>query len=153
MQKYWVTVDDEGTTRWFKDAKCTVIHREGAPAIEYADGTKAWWLNGLRHRTDGPSIEFANGTKEWYQNDQLHRTDGPAMEYANGGKSWFLNGKLHRTDGPAIQWPGHPLGDKSWFLNGKHLTEQQHQAQTAPIQEMTVADIEAALGKRVKIIK
>ena len=104
MQKYWVTVGDSGTTRWYKDAKGTVLHR-----------------------TDGPAIEYTNGDKSWYMNDQRHRTDGPAIEYTDGYKVWYLN--------------------------GTRVTEQQHQAQTAPVQEMTMAQLEAALGKRVKIIK
>jgi hypothetical protein len=35
------------------------------PAIEWADGTKEWYINGQLHREDGPAIEWANGTKEW----------------------------------------------------------------------------------------
>ena len=153
MNKYFVTVDAKGTTRWYKDAKGTVLHRTDGPAIEWANGYKSWWLNGRLHRTTGPAIEYADGSKNWYLNGRLHRTTGPAIEYADGSKNWYLNGRRHRTDGPAIQWPGHPLGDNRWFLNGKHLTEQQHRDLTAPIQEMTVAEIEKALGKRVKIIK
>ena len=104
MQKYWVTVDDVGNIAWYKDAKMIITHRVGGPAIEYASGTKAWFLDGQRHRTDGPAIEWVNGTKGWY-------------------------------------------------LNGQQLTEQEHAHRVNPAQEMTVADIEAALGKRVKIVK
>jgi thermostable 8-oxoguanine DNA glycosylase len=32
------------------------------------DGTKCWLLNGELHREDGPAIEYANGYKEWYLN-------------------------------------------------------------------------------------
>ena len=46
------------------------------------------------HRTNGPAIEYANGTKYWYQNGVCHRTDGPAVEWDSGGKSWFIDGKL-----------------------------------------------------------
>ena len=127
IQKYFVEVDTYGYTRWYKDQACTTLHRLGGPAVTHVSGTCTWVVDGQAHREDGPAAIRADGTKEWYQNDQLHRTDGPAMEYANGGKSWFLNGTI--------------------------LTQQQHQAQTAPVQEMTMADIEAALGKRVKIIK
>ena len=31
-------------------------------------GTKSWWLNGKCHREDGPAMEFADGTKAWYRN-------------------------------------------------------------------------------------
>ena len=33
------------------------------------------------HREDGPAIEGANGSKYWYLNGKLHREDGPAIEY------------------------------------------------------------------------
>ena len=57
IKKYYVTVDEEGTTCWYKDAKCTILHRENGPAVECADGDKFWHQNGQRHRTDGPAIE------------------------------------------------------------------------------------------------
>ena len=127
MQKYWVTVDDKGNTRWYKDANCTVFHRVGGPAVEYADGDKFWYING-----------------------KLHRTTGPAVEYADGDKSWWLNGLRHREDGPAVECANRT---KAWWLNGEHLTQEEHLRRTIPAQEMTVADIEKLLGKRIKIIK
>ena len=104
IKKYYVTVDEEGTTCWYKDAKCTILHRENGPAVECADGDKFWHQNGDLHRTDGPAIEYASGTKRWY-------------------------------------------------INGDHLTEAEFLAATQPVVEMTVADVEKLLGKRVKIIK
>jgi len=104
IKKYYVTVDEEGTTRWYKDAKCEVFHRENGPAVEYADGTKLWLHNGNRHRDNGPAFEFANGEKRWY-------------------------------------------------LNGVQLTEAEFLATTQPVVELTVADIEKLVGKRVKIIR
>ena len=46
---------------------------------------------------------WANGDKAWYLNGKRHREDGPAYESANGDKFWYLNGKLHREDGPAYE--------------------------------------------------
>jgi len=37
-------------------------------------------------------LEFASGTKEWWVKGKLHRTDGPAVEHSNGFNTWFLNG-------------------------------------------------------------
>ena len=91
IKKYYVTVDEKGTTRWYKDAKCTILHRENGPAVEWAGGTKSWYQNGQLHRTDGPAIEHSIGTKEWFQNGQRHRIDGVAIDYANGCKRWFIN--------------------------------------------------------------
>jgi len=40
-------------------------------------------------------IEFADGDKAWFINGKRHREDGPAIEEANGGKAWFINGKRY----------------------------------------------------------
>ena len=74
------------------------------------------------HREDGPALEEADGSKFWYLNGKLHREDGPAVEYPDGSKSWCLNGIRHREDGPAIE---HPDGTKEWWLNGKEFTEKE----------------------------
>ena len=87
--KYRIEVDKCGTRRYFNNAD--KLHRTDGPAVEYTDGDKFWWQNGLLHRTDGPAIERANGTKEWFQNGHRHRIDGVAIDYANGCKRWFIN--------------------------------------------------------------
>jgi hypothetical protein len=115
----------------------------------YADGRKVWWLNGKRHREDGPAVEYSGG-KDWWLNGKRHREDGPAVEYSNGGKDWWLNGKRHREDGPAVELSG---GRKSWWLNGKHLTEEEFNKRMTPTVEMTMAQINEALGKNVKVVK
>jgi len=125
MKTYKVTVDHKGTIYWYneKDQR----HCEHGPAIEFADGTKFWYINNQLHREDGPAIERANGSKEWYINDKQHREDGPAVEYADGRKEWYINGKL--------------------------LTEQEFIKRTQPVVELTMQDIETLVGKRVKIVK
>ena len=150
IKKYYVTVDKEGNTRWYKDAKCNILHRENGPAIEYTTGDKRWYQNGDLHRIDGAAVEYANGSKLWCKNGVSHREDGPAVEWRNGSKSWCQNGLLHRTDGPAFVYAD---GRKEWWLNGVELTEDDFLAATQPVVEMTVADIEKLVGKRVKIIK
>ena len=69
MQKYRVEVDDEGTIRWYK-YDTSELHRVDGPAVEYVDGYKSYYLNGLLNRTDGPAIERADGTKLYYLNGQ-----------------------------------------------------------------------------------
>tara|TARA_R110000868_G_scaffold408519_1_gene691811 strand:- start:40 stop:420 length:381 start_codon:yes stop_codon:yes gene_type:complete len=88
MKTYTVTVEYDGTKRWYLDGKS---HREDGPAVEYADGTKYWFLDDILHRTDGPAVEYVNGNKLWYLDGKLHRTDGHAVEYADGTKEWYLN--------------------------------------------------------------
>lgn len=104
VKKYYVMVDDFGTTRWFKNAERSIRHRENGPAVIWADGSKFWLQDGQLHRIDGPAVERADGSKEWYN-------------------------------------------------NGEELTETEFLAVTQPVVEMTVADIEKLVGKRVKIIK
>lgn len=45
---------------WFLDG---VLHREDGPAIEYPDGSKEWYVNGVRTK-----VEWADGgTKFWWE--------------------------------------------------------------------------------------
>ena len=91
-----------------------------------------------------------NGTKEWYLNGKRHREDGPAYISESGNKQWYLNGKLHREDGPAAEWED---GTKQWFLNDKQYSEKEFLKQTQPAKELTIAEIEALLGHRIKVVK
>ena len=123
--KYRVEVDDVGTRRYYNSAGD--LHRDEGPAVEYVDKSKQWFQDGLCHREDGPAFITARGTRKWAINVRLHRTDGPAIERADG--------------------------TKEWHLNGEELTEDEFLATTQPAIELTVADVEKLLGKRVKIIK
>ena len=88
----------------------------------------------------------------WYKEGTkvLHRVGGPARECVDGTKSWWLDGKCHREDGPAREYSG---GHKEWWLNDEHLTEAQWKERMNPVKEMTVAQIEQALGYKVKVVK
>ena len=105
------------------------LHRTDGPAVEYADGSREWWVSGQRHRTDGPAIERASGSREWWVSGRLHRTDGPAVEYANGARQWWVHDRLHRDDGPAVE---NTDGTREWWVDGKRLTEEEFRAATAP---------------------
>ena len=66
---YELFIDSSGTKFWYKNGQ---YHREGGPAIEWADGSKRWFLDGLCHREDGPAFErslFEKWEKWWYLND------------------------------------------------------------------------------------
>jgi hypothetical protein len=58
-------IDKYGAKEWL-DAEGK-YHRDGGPAVEYANGDKEWWQHGKRHRDDGPAIMYASGHKEWFQ--------------------------------------------------------------------------------------
>ena len=53
------------------------------------------WRNAANqyHRVDGPAIEWVNGDKSWWVNGLLHRLDGAAREWVSGAKDWFINGE------------------------------------------------------------
>jgi len=55
-------------TRYYKDKSMKILHRRDGPAIEDADGYKAWYVNDKLHRLNGPAIEGADGRKVWYVN-------------------------------------------------------------------------------------
>ncbi len=91
MQTYKVTVDNDKTIRWYNDKE--KFHRLDGPAVEWANGSKEWYVDGKRHRLDGPAFESAYGYKAWYVDGKLHRLDGPAIEDADGYKAWYVDGK------------------------------------------------------------
>lgn len=88
--KYRIEVTNAGTRRYYNNAG--ELHRDDGPAVEYADGSKAWFQNGKRHRIGGAAAEYTDGCKAWYQNGQCHRTDGHAIEWWDGDKAWYING-------------------------------------------------------------
>jgi hypothetical protein len=91
MQTYKVIVDNDKTIHWYNDKD--EYHRLDGPAIEYADGSKEWRVDGKLHRLDGPAFEMADGYKAWYVDGERHRLDGPAVEYADGFKEWWVEDK------------------------------------------------------------
>jgi len=68
-------------------AKYKYYYKDGTVSEDERDSDK------VLHREGGPAIEWANGDKFWYINGKIHRTDGPAVEYANGSNLWYINGK------------------------------------------------------------
>ena len=124
MKNIYKVEVESGIAKWFNEAG--QLHRIEGPAIEDANGTKVWFLNGVRHREGGPAIEYADGSKEWYLNGVRHREVGPAIEGADGSKGWYLNGELHREGGPAYEGAN---GRKLWYLNDEYHTEAEYNAE------------------------
>jgi hypothetical protein len=147
MQTYKVTVDEDKTIRWYNDKG--ELHRLDGPAIEMADGSKEWYVDGKVHRLDGPAFEYADGHKAWYIDGKLHRLDGPAIESANVYKAWYVNGKLHHLDGPAVECAD---GSKSWWVNDKKMTEEEFNKYTKPKPscEGKVVEVDGVKYKLVK---
>ena len=55
----------------------------------------AYYYNALGelHRVYGPAVEWADGSRAWCQNGLLHRMDGPAIEFPDGRCAWYINGE------------------------------------------------------------
>ena len=70
MKEQFIHINTVGNKSYYSDRDMKILHRDEGPAVEYADGDKAWWLNGKCHREDGPAYEGADGYKEWYLNDE-----------------------------------------------------------------------------------
>jgi len=76
------------------------VYKDGSRKRYYKNKAKT-----IRHRQDGPAVEGADGYKAWWVDNQLHRLDGPAVEAANGRKEWWIDGKFImwlNTDGKII---------------------------------------------------
>ena len=114
------------------------------------DGTKRWYLNDKRHRTDGPAVEYADGTKYWFLDDILHRTDGPAVEYDTGSKYWYLDGKRHRVDGPAVECY---TGTKEWYLGGVKYTEADWHKRVQKVKSPCVGKVIEIDGVKYKLVE
>ena len=69
-----ITKNEFGQFR-FKDAAKQIIHHPNLPAIEWQDGTKEWYKNGVIHRDGGAAIEYSDGSKAWYFKGELCYTE------------------------------------------------------------------------------
>ena len=66
---------------------------------------------------------------------------------------WLLNDLFHREDGPAFERSEGSEAPEAWCLNGRFYTEEEFNREMSPAVEMTVAEIEELVGKKVKVIK
>ena len=94
METYKVTVDCNKNIRWYNDKD--QLHRLDGPAVEWADGSKSWWVDDKLHRLDGPAVEYADGDKSWYVNDKK-MTKKEFNEYIKPKSS--CEGKVVEVDG------------------------------------------------------
>lgn len=122
MKAQYIVINSLGTY-YYSDKAMTELHRKNGPAVENANGTKFWFLNGKKHRTNGPAIEYSNGTNIWLLNGIRHRENGPAIEYSNGYKVWYINGK--RVSEQEHRDYFNPPKPKTININGKVFTVEQ----------------------------
>jgi len=70
MTPQYIEITSTGNKFYFKDKEMKILHREDGPAVEWSDGHKEWFLNGILHREDGPAIEYVDGSKSWHLNGE-----------------------------------------------------------------------------------
>ena len=70
MKEQFIHINEAGSKFYFSDREMNILHRDDGPAIEYADGSREWFLNGKLHREDGHAVEYADNSKEWYLNGE-----------------------------------------------------------------------------------
>jgi hypothetical protein len=122
-----------------------MLHRvDGGPAVEYADGSREWWVDGNLHRVDGPAYEGADGSRQWWVDGKRHRVDGPAYEGADGSREWWVDGKLHRVDGPAYEGAD---GSRQWWVGGERLSEEQFEKHPARLRYLIEKSINEELSR------
>ena len=49
MTPQYIKINEFGSKIYYKDKKMTILHREDGPAVEWSDGDKAWYLNGVKY--------------------------------------------------------------------------------------------------------
>jgi hypothetical protein len=131
MKTQYIKIVEDDSKYYYSDAAMKILHRIDGPAIEYADGYKAWWVDGKLHRLDGPAVELNSGSKEWWVDGKIHRLDGPAIEYVGG----YVDGY------------------KSWYINGKYFSKEDFIRLTAKEIVLTMDQIAAKFGVDVNNLK
>jgi hypothetical protein len=74
MKEQYIRINQYGDKFYYKDRAMTKLHRLDGPAVEDANGSKTWCVDGQLHRLDGPAVECADRYKAWYV-DGKHLTE------------------------------------------------------------------------------
>lgn len=53
-----------------------------------------WYKDGQYHRLFGPAVEYFDGDRWCFVNGILHRLSRPTVEYVNGDQAWYIDGKF-----------------------------------------------------------
>jgi len=75
MKKSYTIITSFGTQQWRN--KWDQLHRDGdLPALTFTDGSKSWYINGIRHRDNNlPACMWNNGDQSWWKNGVCYRWD------------------------------------------------------------------------------
>ena len=72
----------DGTKEWWISCDATITANTAPEFIHRSGDEEVWALSkpnlSMRHRTDGPAVEWFNGDKEWWENGvKIREEDGP----------------------------------------------------------------------------
>ena len=68
------------------------------PAKIVNDGEELhWYTHGLRHRDGAPAIIYANGKQVWYHLNEIHNANGPAKIFLDGEEQYYLHGQRYES--------------------------------------------------------
>ena len=93
MALQYIRINKDGTKYYYSDKKMTVYHREDGPAIEYTDGSKSWYRDGVRHREDGPACEWCDIGNSWFiDGKELSEAEFKSRKTPHNGKKVVVDG-------------------------------------------------------------
>ena len=143
-----ITTIENGKIKWFdhknKDIWVSIIDIDKEEyCVEYANGDKEWWQNGLRHRIDGPALyNPIEDCQIWFKNGKLHNPNGFAIKVF-GNKYWYQDGKQHRLDGPAVEGAD---GQEEYFIDGEYLTKKEFKKRTMKANKLDTLGVILSIG-------
>ena len=89
-------VNDRKIEKWLWQGRLHSV--DDRPARIVNDGEEQhWYTQGLRHRNGAPAIIYANGKQVWYHLDAIHRNDGPAKTFMDGEEQYYLHNKRYAS--------------------------------------------------------
>ena len=95
-------------------------HREDGPAVIDKDGTKKWYLNGIRHNLNGPAVIYNDGFKEyWIDGEEFTKEQFEEIINVDPEEKSEID---YDMDGLPIEKPD---GTKKWYFDGTELTEEE----------------------------
>lgn len=153
-------------TVYYSDAKCTIKHRVGGPALECKCAVNEWKQNGQFHREDGPALIGAHYYGTYYlkgktydeanwrralNKNNVELSPGVYHTIFNQGRAdqyteYYSDpeGKVkHRLDGPAIEYLD--PAKNQYFWQGEELSVTEWEQRVNPIVlEVPVKETRAA---------
>ena len=110
-------IEDDGSIHYYLG---DLHHNPEGPAVIAYDGLhKEFWCKGMRHREGGPAVEYADGDYEYFQQGRRHNLQGPAKRI-DGKLEYWINGIQYMTEDEYIM-----VLFAMGYVNGKKLPTEK----------------------------